>query len=149
MKFKKLDPNAVLPTKAHTNDLGFDLYALETTTISGLSNKLIKTGIAAQFPVTMDESGFFTQKIGGILKDRSSVASTQRLYVKAGVIDPGYTGEIKILLENPDGFTKTVTAGTKIAQMILVQVIESDIEEVEEFTFDPVRGDKGFGSSGR
>lgn len=137
VKFKKLSEWAKIPTRAH-DDLGLDLYALDTTLVSASGSTLVRTGIAAEF-----DSG-----IGGILKDRSSVASKQRLYVKAGVIDPSYRGEILILIENPNHQAQLIKGGTKIAQMVLVQSIPTQIEEVEEFEMETKRGAKGFGSTG-
>lgn len=136
IKFKRLTETAIIPTKAHIDDLGLDLYSNEDVVVPSLSNKLVSTGIVCEFPPF----------IGGILKDRSSVASKQRLYVKAGVIDPSYRGEIRILLENPDATPKTIKAGTKIAQMVLVKTEWVDIEETSEVN-DTERGEKGFGSS--
>ena len=138
MKFKKLASGAKLPTRAHNDDLGLDLYTLETTTACANTTTLIRTGIATAF-----DAG-----IGGILKDRSSVASQKRLYVKAGVIDPSYRGEILVLLENPDNHSKVIQGGMKIAQMILVQSIPTVIEEVDDFEDETKRGTGGFGSTG-
>jgi deoxyuridine 5'-triphosphate nucleotidohydrolase len=139
MKFKKLVKWAKIPTRAHEDDLGLDLYAIDTTLISANGSTLVHTGVAAAF-----DPG-----IGGILKDRSSVASKQRLYVKAGVIDPSYRGEILVLLENPDNKGKLVHGGDKIAQMVLVPSVATTIEEIEDFEDETTRGEQGFGSSGQ
>lgn len=137
MKFKKLAPWATLPTRAHMDDLGLDLYALNGMIVQGKSCTLVPTGIACQFDANT----------GGIIKDRSSVASKRRLYVKAGVIDPSYRGEIFVLLENPNDNSQLIQAGEKIAQMVLVKTIYTNFEEVTEFDNETERGDKGFGST--
>ena len=145
LKFKKLHRNAVIPTKAKDGDLGWDLYTLENIEITTGNNLLVRTGIACQFPV-----GY-----GAILKDRSGFSSKNRIYVHAGVIDNGYTGEIQILLDYPvkqyDNNVKYTSmifpAGTKIAQMVIVPVCEVDAVEVTELGITE-RGEAGFGSSG-
>jgi dUTP pyrophosphatase len=145
LKFKKLHSNATIPTKAKEGDLGWDLYTSENIEISEGTNQLVKTGIACQFP-----AGY-----GAILKDRSGLSSKNRLYVHAGVIDNGYTGEIQILLDFPMNpydnnvrYTSLIfPAGTKIAQMIIVPVIEVVPVVVTELTTTE-RGASGFGSSG-
>jgi dUTP pyrophosphatase len=90
LKVKRLHPDAKLPTKAHFGDLGYDMYALEDTVVpAGIVTK-VRTGIAIEFP----------QYIGGIVKDRSSVATKQNLQVVAGVIDSQFCGEIIIAFYN-------------------------------------------------
>jgi dUTP pyrophosphatase len=100
--------------------------------------KLVSTGISVQFP----------EGYGALIRDRSSVATKQYLFVVAGVIDNGYTGEIKIALYNGGGDVAKITEGTKIAQMILVPTVNFDIEEVTETTSVDGRGSNGFGSTG-
>jgi dUTP pyrophosphatase len=87
----RLDTNAKLPTKAHYGDLGYDLYALEDITLAPGKVTIVRTGIACNFP-----SG-----VGALLRDRSSVATKKEVFVVAGVIDQGYTGEIKVAFFNP------------------------------------------------
>lgn len=139
MKVKKLHPEAKLPEKANPSDLGWDLFAVEDVTIPVTSRVLVKTGIAIQFP----------DLVGGILKDRSSVASKQGLFVKAGVIDPNYRGEILVLLWNSTETPVRVSAGAKIAQMVLLPAFQLTAPLVEVSQLDVTdRGDDGFGSSG-
>lgn len=142
MKVQRLHPDATIPTKAHANDLGWDLHNLEEVTVSAGERKLIRTGIAIGFPQT--EIG----NVGGIIKDRSGVASKQGLFVHAGVIDPGYTGEVKILMFNSTKEDITIRPGAKIAQLVLMPVfIVSDVQVVGNLD-ETQRGDAGFGSSG-
>ena len=138
MKVKKLVENAILPTKAHAGDLGYDLYTSAPMAIFPGEVKLVSTGISVQFP----------EGYGALIRDRSSVATKQYLFVVAGVIDNGYTGEIKIALYNGGGDVAKITEGTKIAQMILVPTVNFDIEEVTETTSADGRGSNGFGSTG-
>ena len=138
MKIKKLHPDAQLPTKAHDSDLGWDLCAVEDTTIPSWSRRLVRTGIAIQFP----------ENVGGVLKDRSGVASKQGLFIKAGVIDPSYRGEIFVLMWNSTRQPIQISVGAKIAQMILMPSFKltGEIEWAEEID-DTDRGEGGFGSS--
>lgn len=138
MKVKKLFDNAILPTKAHAGDLGYDLYAQAPMVIYPGDVGLVPTGISVQFP----------EGYGALLRDRSSVATKQYLFVVAGVIDNGYTGEIKIALYNSSEEIVNITAGSKIAQMILIPTVNFDIEEVTETTSVDGRGSNGFGSTG-
>lgn len=139
MKVKKLHPKARLPEKANPSDLGWDLFCVEDVIVPSWQRVLLKTGISVQFP----------DLVGGILKDRSSVASKQGLFVKAGVIDPNYRGEILVLLYNSTRQPIQVSAGAKIAQMVLMPSFQltSPIEDVDELD-DTDRGAGGFGSSG-
>lgn len=139
LKVKRLVNHAKLPEKAHLSDLGWDLCCSETIIIPSFDRRLVKTGIAMQFP----------EFVGGILKDRSSVASKQGLTILAGVIDPNYIGEIMVLLFNTSRSPIEVAIGAKIAQLILMPSFQlaSPIEEVTELVATD-RGDKGFGSSG-
>jgi dUTP pyrophosphatase len=135
--YLRLDPAANLPTRAHADDLGVDLYALELSILEPMKVTKVRTGIAVQFPAN----------VGGIIKDRSSVATKKEVFTVAGVIDPQYTGEIIVAFFNPSDKKVHFLPGDKIAQMVLVQSVT--IDPVEIYTIhDTTRGDKGFGSSG-
>lgn len=138
MKVKKMRPEGRLPEKAHVGDLGYDLFAAEPQVIYPGETTLISTGIAIQFP----------PNYGGLIRDRSSVATKQKLFNVAGVIDNGYIGEIRVALYNSTENLYHVAVGDKIAQMILIPVTNFDIVETDELMSADQRGDKGFGSSG-
>jgi len=139
MKVKKLHQEAILPNKAHSGDLGYDLFSVEEVLIIPGETKLISTGIAIQFP-----NGY-----GGFIKDRSSVATKKKLFTVAGVIDNGYIGEIKIALYNPTEDYSNVKKGEKIAQLVLIPTVDFSIEEVDELVSEDARGENGFGSTDR
>ena len=138
MKICKLHPDATVPTKAHENDLGWDLHCLEDITISAQNRAVIRTGIAIGFP----------ENVGGMVKDRSGVASKQGLYVHAGVIDPDYTGEIQIVMFNSTTTDVTVRKGAKIAQLLLLPVFFVTEVQLVGNLEDTKRCDAGFGSTG-
>lgn len=139
LKFKKLREDAKPITKAHPSDLGWDLFALNDVILPPQSRALVNTGIAIRFP----------ENIGGIIKDRSGMASKFGLHVMAGVIDPNYTGEIMVLLFNTNLIPVKLDKGDKIAQLVLMPVFQvSALTEVTELGGTD-RGAKGFGSSGQ
>ncbi len=138
MKVKKLFFDAGLPQKAHAGDLGYDLFSLGVTTIYPGQTELVGTGICIQFP----------EGYGALIRDRSSVATKRNLFVVAGVIDNGYTGEIKVALHNSGEDVQRIGHGEKIAQLILVPTVDFIVEEVTELESSDGRNDKGFGSTG-
>lgn len=136
LQVKLLSPTAILPTKAHDTDLGYDLYADESGVIT--HRGIIKTGIAVKFP-----KGY-----GALIRDRSSVSTKQWAFVVAGVIDENYTGEIKIAYGLIPPYTDFVyNTGDKIAQMILIPTVNFPVQLVNELPITD-RAAKGFGSSG-
>jgi len=138
MKVKRLSENSVLPHKAHAGDLGYDLYASEEVFFTEGQTKLVSTGIAIQFP----------EGYGGLLRDRSSVATKRNLFVVAGVIDNGYIGEIMIALHNASARSVHISVGEKIAQLVLIPTVNFKAEEVDELVSADERGTGGFGSTG-
>lgn len=146
MRVKLLDPRAKVPTVAHPGyDLGYDLYALETVHLFNNQTEKVQTGIVIEFP----------QGYGGVVKDRSSMALNY-VTTSGGVIDDGYQGEICVLMtyRRPDEFgfapeSYKIRAGDKIAQIVPVKVNTWEEVVVTEYLRPSVRGDKGFGSSGK
>ena len=136
-RIKRLYPDSKLPTKAHSTDLGYDLYCVGQYTLMPGKITLLTTGIACNFP-----PGF-----GGLIRDRSSIATQRGVIVVAGVIDPEYIGEIKVALLNTTQKTVMIDNREKIAQLLLTPVVNaSSIKEVSEL-HKTIRGEKGFGSS--
>jgi dUTP pyrophosphatase len=138
MKVMQLFHDAVLPHKAHAGDLGYDLFSLGVTTIYPGQTKLVGTGICIQFP-----PGY-----GALIRDRSSVATKKQLFTVAGVIDNGYTGEIKIAFYNASESIHRIEHGEKIAQLVLIPTTDFSIEVVSSLESSDGRGGHGFGSTG-
>ncbi len=135
----KLHPAAKLPAYAHSGlfgDLAADLYAAEGTSLPIGATRAVATGIALEFPATH----------GALVEDRSGLA-LRGVTTLAGVIDPGYRGEIKVVLTNLGQEPVEIAAGDRIAQLRIVQRIEAAFEEVGELVEAP-RGPRGFGSTG-
>lgn len=142
MKIIRYHPDAKLPTKAHSGDLGYDLYALESCQVFPGCMVKMRTGIGIEFPYPY----------GGIILDRSSMAS-KRIAITGGVIDHEYTGEISVLINNlivteDLSDTYVITAGDKIAQLVPIVATNWPIEWHDGEVAATTRGDKGFGSSG-
>jgi len=138
MQVKRLSANAILPQKAHAGDLGYDLFTNEGVALFPNETKVVKTGIAIQFP-----AGY-----GGFIKDRSSVATKKGLHTVAGVIDNGYIGEICVALHNGTDSLVHITPGEKIAQLVLIPTVNFEVTEVDEVVSADQRGVGGFGSTG-
>ena len=138
LKVKRLTDTSKLPEKAHQGDLGYDIFADEDIWIPWGEHKLVSTGISACIN---------SYKYGFIIKDRSSMA-THGLFIHGGVIDSGYTGEIKVLFDNQSSTSLKIEKGDKIAQLIPTKVIDFELEEVGEL-FKTKRGKNGFGSTGK
>lgn len=143
LRVKKLEPSARPPVVAHPGeDLGYDVFALESTALASHATVKVRTGIAveARDPAT-------GAPLGLIVRDRSSMAA-RGLVTTGGVIDAGYRGEILILMTNLGGQAVEIAAGDKIAQMIPIHVLTGPVEAVENLE-DSSRAAKGFGSSGK
>jgi len=143
LQVKLLAPGARAPEVAHPGeDLGYDIFALESAELWAGKSTRLRTGIAveARHPITGDPLGL-------LVRDRSSMAA-KGLAVTGGVIDAGYRGEIQILITNLTEQAIAIAPGDKIAQMIPIPVLTGTVTVVESLA-DSTRSEKGFGSSGR
>jgi dUTP pyrophosphatase len=143
LRVKLLEAGARVPVVAHPGeDLGYDLFALDTIALAPRATAKVRTGIAveARDPKT-------GAPLGLLVRDRSSMAA-RGVATTGGVIDSGYRGEILILMTNLGDVAVELKAGEKIAQMVPVPVLTGLIQEVETLE-DSARAEKGFGSSGR
>jgi dUTP pyrophosphatase len=142
LKVKLLSSGAKAPTVAHPGeDLGYDIYAAFTVMIEPRGHAVVPTGIAIE--CTSPEG----KRMGALLRDKSSMAA-RRLTVTGGVIDAGYRGEVRVLMENLSDQPAVIRAGDKIANLIPYPVLTSEVHVVDELG-DSSRKAGGFGSSGR
>jgi dUTP pyrophosphatase len=140
IKVKRLDPAAQIPRYAHAGsygDLAADLYACCGATLQPGSTQAVQTGIAMEFPSTH----------GALVEDRSGLA-LRGVTTLAGVIDPGYRGEIKVVLTNLGANPVEIKPGDRIAQLRIVERIEATFQEVDQLG-EAARGAGGFGSTGK
>ena len=133
----KLEPWAIMPTRAHPQDAGLDLYAAEDRVVQAYGFATFDTGVHVQLPP--HTAGFLKSKSG--LNVRHNITS-------GGVIDAGYTGSIRVKLYNhgPDNYK--VRKGDKISQLVVVCIQTPLLQVVDELE-DTDRGIGGFGSTGR
>jgi dUTP pyrophosphatase len=142
LKVKLLTETAKAPTIAHPGeDLGYDLYASEAVTIAARGNATVSTGVAIEL------TGAAGEPLGALLRDKSSMAA-RRLTCTGGVIDSGYRGEVRVLMENLAESAAEIHAGDKLVNLIPYPVLTTAVEVVEELGASR-RKDGGFGSSGR
>jgi dUTP pyrophosphatase len=137
LEVKKLVPEAKLPTRAHSDDAGLDLYSSEEYTLQPEERHMVKTGIAVAIP-----SGFV-----GLIWDKSGLVVKAGLKTMGGVIDAAYRGEIMVIVANLSDTPYAIEKGAKIAQLLIQKVELPEICEVSELNDTP-RGESGFGSSG-
>lgn len=134
---KKLDTDAIIPTKGSAGAAGYDLYALEDTVLSVMKTTKVRTGIAVSMP----------EHCYGRIAPRSSLGA-KGIIVHAGVVDSDYRGEIIVLLQSTEK-EYYIKKGERIAQLILERYeYSSIIEEVDSLDCTD-RGEGGFGSTGK
>ena len=138
LKFKKLDPRAVIPTYAHDGDSGMDVRALDDGIVFSRDRLAVRTGIAAVIP-----DGYELQ-----VRPRSGLQFKHGVDGAFGTVDSNYTGEIGILLINTSPLPFAFKAGDRVAQLVLAPVARAEIEETTDEIADERRGDAGFGSTG-
>ena len=129
--------DARLPTRAHKEDAGIDLYACGTHTVKPHQTAMIPIGIAMEM-----EEGYV-----GLIWDKSSIGSNS-IKTLGGLIDAGYRGELHIMVHNLHNEPYTFEHGHKVAQMLLQKIELGPVVEVQELT-PSVRGTGGFGSTGK
>jgi dUTP pyrophosphatase len=137
---KLLVPQARLPERAYDGDAAYDLFAAGEHTLAPLARAVVGTGIALELPAG----------VCALTVPRSGLAARHGISIvnAPGLIDPGYRGEIRVILLNTDareGFS--VQSGDRIAQLMFVGLAPVRLEEVEDLA-SSARGDRGFGSSG-
>jgi len=141
IRVKRLNPAARLPEYAHSprEDAGLDIYSLEDALLEPNVPTAIPTGLAFEIP-----AGFEAQ-----IRPRSGLALRHAITLPnaPATIDPGYRGELKIILLNLGRTAYRVYAGDRIAQMVVARYEAIEWEESE--LADSARGEGGFGSSGR
>jgi dUTP pyrophosphatase len=135
-----LDAASPVPQHSHPGDGGVDLHARESATIDPGGRIAMPTGIAVAVP-----EGF-----AGLVTPRSGLAVRHGITVlnAPGLVDSGYRGEIKVILANLSDEPYRVERGDRIAQFVVVAVAVQEYEPVDVLP-DSVRGEGGFGSTGR
>jgi dUTP pyrophosphatase len=140
LRIRRLDPHAILPTRAHPDDAGLDLYTLADVTLAPGARATADTGVAIELPAGH----------AGLILPRSGLAARYGLALAnaPGLIDAGYRGELRVLLLNTDRDQPiTLSAGSRIAQLVVIAPALPPVVEVTELSGSK-RGAAGFGSTG-
>lgn len=137
MKLKiVLEENAIMPSRAHEWDAGYDLYSREDATVWQDAGGKFDTGVHIQIP-----EGYV-----GFVKSKSGLNARNGIQAE-GVIDAGYTGSINVLLRNHGPRAVEIKKGQKIAQLVILPIITPELEVVDRLE-ETERGEGGFGSTG-
>ncbi len=137
---KLLDQAARLPERAYDDDAAYDLFALDEHALQPLARAVVGTGIALELPAG----------VCALTIPRSGLAAQHGISIvnSPGLIDPGYRGELRVILLNTDTRSPfVVRAGDRIAQLLFLGLTQVRLQPIHELT-DTSRGKRGFGSSG-
>ena len=139
LRFRKIHPDAVLPSYAHPSDAGMDVRSVEDLTIAPGKRALVHTGLVMLLPPKYEAQ--VRPRSGLALKSGVTVLNTP------GTIDSGYRGEVGVILINLGEADFQVKKGDKVAQIVIAPVTRPEIVETTEVD-EPDRGAGGFGSTG-
>ena len=138
IKVKKIEGQAIVPTRSNSDDAGWDLYSITTRPIAPSQRVTIRTGISLEIP----------EEYVGLIWPRSGMSVKNGIDVLAGVVDSGYRGEIKVCLLNTSREWMDIKEGDRIAQILFQEVPHFQLQEVDILQ-NSDRGQGGFGSSGK
>ena len=140
LQIEKINPEAIVPKRSNFGDSGLDLYSVEDAVIDSEKARIIATGWKMSVPF-----GFEIQ-----VRSRSGLAAKNQVFVlnSPGTVDCSYRGEVKVILYNEGKESFTVKKGDRIAQMVVAPVLIWEPSVVDKLD-DTVRGEGGFGSTGR
>lgn len=138
IKFKKLNPNAVVPKNNYKGDAGVDLFTIEPFELEPGERKSVPIGLSIEIP-----DGYV-----GLIWDKSGLSHKYGIKTFGGVIDSGYRGEMHVGIMNLSDRFFSFEKGHKVAQLLIQQVEKIEFEEVEKLS-ESDRGENGFGSSGK
>lgn len=138
--FKKIHEEAVLPKYQSEGAAGFDFHSTEDVTLHAGKVVLVSTGLTCEL-----EPGWELQ-----VRCRSGLAAKHGVFLVNGVgtVDSDYRGEIKVILSTISSEPVVLKKGERVAQGVIAQAVQAQIEEVQELT-ESLRGAGGFGSTGR
>ena len=134
---KKLVQDSIIPTRGSDGAVGYDLYSNEDCIIEPDNRWLVSTGISVVLP----------EGVYGRVAPRSGLSVKHGIQVGAGVIDPDYTGEVRVILFNQGNKNFEIKKGDRIAQLILERCETPPVVEINTIEATK-RGSGGFGSTG-
>ena len=139
LRFKKIHPDATLPSYAHASDAGMDVRSVEDVTVPAKGRVLVHTGLVMLLPPMYEAQ--VRPRSGLALKHGITVLNTP------GTIDSGYRGEVGVILANFGDSDFQVKKGDKVAQIVVAPVVHAEIGVASEID-ETDRGAGGFGSTG-
>lgn len=139
LKIKFISSKAIIPSYAHENDAGLDLFSIENQRLHPGESLLIRTGIIIELPKNTEAQ--IRPRSGLALKHQVTVLNTP------GTIDSNYRGEIGVILINHGKNVFKIEEGMRIAQMVVKPILKINVV-CDDMLSATQRGDKGFGSSG-
>lgn len=139
LRFKKIHPDATLPSYAHASDAGMDVRSVEDVTVPAMGRVLVHTGLVMLLPPMYEAQ--VRPRSGLALKHGITVLNTP------GTIDSGYRGEVCVILANFGDSDFQVKKGDKVAQIVVAPVVQAEIEAASDID-ETDRGAGGFGSTG-
>ena len=137
LRVKKLTHDAIIPTRGSGGAVGYDIYSTDEVLIPPAHRALVGSGVAIVLP----------PGVYGRVAPRSGLAVRHGIQVGAGVVDPDYTGEVKVVLFNHGHADFHINKGDRIAQLVLEKCETPPIEEIGVVE-ETERGADGFGSTG-
>jgi dUTP pyrophosphatase len=137
LEFKRIARDASAPEYMLSTDVGLDLKANENINLRPMEQKIVRTGIVIRIP----------NNHVGLIRDRAGIVTKMNVHTAAGTFDPGFRGEVSIVLVNFGDEEVMVEKGMRIAQMIIIPVTRVEIKEVKSLS-ETERGEKSFGSTG-
>jgi dUTP pyrophosphatase len=140
IRVKRLHPDAILPAYSHgaEEDAGLDLRSVEDAILEPGQPQAVPTGLTVEIPAGCE----------GQVRPRSGLALKHAIIVpnSPGTIDPGYRGEVKVILLNLGSTAFSIAKGDRIAQLVIARY--EKVEWIEGDLNSSARGEGGFGSSG-
>lgn len=138
LQVQLLHKDAILPSFAHVDDAGMDLFSIEKVTILPGERAQIQTGIALAIP----------RGYAGLVWDKGGISHKRGLKTLGGVFDSGYRGDITLGLLNTSDTPQIFEVGDKIGQILIQEIIQPELVVVDQLE-DATRGTDRFGSTGK
>lgn len=138
VQIKLLRPGIQPPAYKHPGDAGLDIFSPESFVLQPGERRMVPTGWSLALP-----EGYVS-----LIWDRSGIAAKNGITNLAGVIEWSYRGEYGVVLLNTSAEPYEVKAGDRIAQLLIQPIATAELQEVDDLPAS-IRGEGGFGSSGR
>lgn len=148
---KKLYPDTIIPTYGSNGAAGLDLSAYSEHVVPARTRKLIPTGLCVQWinDIETEESEEKVEDYYLRIAPRSGLSVKHSIDIGAGVVDSDYRGEVKVCFINNSDSDYQIAHGDRIAQGILERIVRFGSIDVVDELVETIRGEGGFGSTGK